>query len=319
MSNNNPNPLSSKCVLVNLRISVWGGKKKDRNAGSATAREMEAESDAYDAILNLVPKRAMAKVVSSASALRIHIYNMTLPWLDGGTRVLSSAAYFKFLEKYNKLKSEFDNAVSDFDPIYQHAREQGPVRLGKAFKASDFPSDIRHKFGASLTFLPFPKADDFRVSGLESAESDIRKGISDLENQVSETARQECLDRIIAAVTKVTEKLQNYSGKREGSFRDTLIENLSDLADVIPLLNVSNDQRIADLCGDLKKLSRHDPQFARESEIYRNEIINEANGVLNRMSSFTNNANLNANPGSNPTVAATAVDMETVSANLGAF
>jgi hypothetical protein len=68
---------------------------------------------------------------------------------------------------------------------------------------------------------------------------------------------------------------------QEAIFRDSLFENLRDIINLIPKLNVTGDAQINDICDEMKDLLT-DPQAIRENSILRTRKAQEVEDILNK-------------------------------------
>jgi hypothetical protein len=113
-------------------------------------KDAGADSDAARVNKHLVPKQALADVVSAASAVRTHLYLKTLPWKDNGDRLLTRKLFLGFIEEHERLVGEFDKAVHQFLTVaYPAARDQAEFRMGSLFKPTTIPR--RRSSGSAST------------------------------------------------------------------------------------------------------------------------------------------------------------------------
>ena len=119
--------------------------------------------------------------------------------------------------------------------------------------------------------------DDRTASPLEIAVGDrLRIGAKrDIERQIEERLHDAVGDlyrRLGEAVERVSERLQEDEDGKPLVFRNSMIENIRDLVDVVPRLNIFGDDRLALLCQDVKDRIAHadpDTRFLSRQEIGR--------------------------------------------------
>ena len=68
-------------------------------------------------------------------------------------------------------------------------------------------------------------------------------------------------------------------------FRDSLFENLKELIDLLPKLNVTNDINIAKICNEMKSLVVS-PDAVRNNVTLRNEKAQQVNDLLNKFGAY---------------------------------
>jgi hypothetical protein len=271
--------LKEKVMIVNLNISQWGARKYDANA----TREVEQFHNAHEAgrfNKMLIKSDTMKEIGKAANRARTFHYYNTLPWGDNGDRILSTENYFQYVSEMGKIKNEFDEFVKDFIQEYIGLKEEAKIRLGTLYHEQDYPNigSIEGKFKFKNHFMPIAETDDFRVNISEDAVKMIKTQItSEMERRVNE-AVEEMLTRIREAVLRMTETLSE-PGK---IFRDSLVGNLQNLSETIPLMNFTNDQRVVDTVKMIKPLIVN-PDMLRNNDGFRQEIATKAKQVLNNI------------------------------------
>lgn len=286
MSDSIPNPMSETCMLVSMQISCWLGRRSDRKASVQTALSFKADAGSGTYSKFLVPQKALTQVHATAHLLREAHNRFTLPWLDGGIRVLASKAYWKYLDATTKAREAYEAEVSSFVGRYPTLVASAQQHLGGLFNPMDYPRDVRAKFGSKMQFLPFPSAQDFRVQGLNGATEGLRQNIAEIQEQVSKAAVVEACDRIRVVVSNIAGRLRDYTGRKDGAFRDSMILNARELCEILPLINVNEDQRIKDLSRKLEEISAVDPQDLREDDALRSSTADAAQEILDKMADF---------------------------------
>jgi hypothetical protein len=278
--------LARTVMLVYLRVSAWSGLRQDKRANASVAAAHGSKAEATRVSKHLIPPASLAPVMSAAGAIRAYHYSMTLPWLDDGARVLTAAGFFKYREKMTELIRAYKDAAETLALDYPQLVRDAARELGDLFSPSDYPKDITRKFDADTTFLPFPKADDFRVSGINGAEAEIKAKLDSLPAIVEAKAREEIGSRVLDVASRIVERMGAYTGGKAGSFRDSLVQNVRDLVEILPMLNVSGDLRVAEITADLARLAEYDPDTLRESEAARATAKAQAEAIVSKMEGF---------------------------------
>lgn len=243
--------IASRAMLVQLNISQWTARKLDRMATAEVTTSHAAASDAGRFNKQIVDKTALLPIAQIASAARMYLYGHTLPWADNGDRVLSSMNYFKVMDELRKFKASFDAEVNVFCADYTQHRERARLRLNSLFKEEDYPQteDIRNKFSMTFGVLPLPTAGDFRVAMSADVVDEVRQ---EIEEQLTGRVRGlvACVwEELGSTVSHLRDRLQ--SG---GKLHDSALENLVDLLERLPGLNITNDQGIEQMRQEIKKV-----------------------------------------------------------------
>lgn len=277
--------LRDEAMIVRLSISQWTARKFDKAATQRIATEyaVDAEVGRYNKIL--IAKEAIQEITQAVSAIRSFHYENTLPWDDGGGRILPSKNFLTYSKDMRKFKQRFDTAVADFLENYDEYREEARRRLNGLFKETDYPRqrEIGRKFGFSTDIEPVPSAEDFRVS-LQS--KDAIRIQNQLEKRVEERVAEATKDLYIR-LNEVVEKFADKLADKDAIFRDSLVENVVELINLLPKLNVANDSELEKLRKEVqKKLCAFEPDTLRQSDDVRSKAAEDAKAILDKMSGY---------------------------------
>lgn len=286
--------LASRAMLVSLSISQWSGRRLDREITDEVNQSHHAAADAGRYNKLLLPKEALAPIVSIVSETRTEFLKRTLPWIDNGGRIMAADAYMAHMSWINAQKRKFDAAVNGFLQDYPGHVQAAATRLNGMFKPDDYPDVdvLRGKFAMECNVLPVPTGEDFRVSMSEAQAEQIR---ADIERQVTEataTAVKDVYRRIAEVTGRMVDRLNAYKPARkkgersEGVFRDSLVENVRDLISILPALNITGDPQLDAMAQKMQPLAEHDAKVLRENENVRKDVAAEAQSILEQVSGF---------------------------------
>jgi len=288
-----PRSLNETCMLVVLTITCWSGRRLDRRASQTVADEYGASSSDRAGRYNkcLVPPSAINAVAKPASALRQYHYQVTQPWLDSGARILKVDTYFEYVNKASDLTREMDAAADRFASEYPAHVRNAQRELGRLFDPAEYPSirDVRKRFGAELQFLPFPAAADFRVPDLDGHADMIRHSINAATERAIQNALAEVAQRVQDVAHRMAERLAAYQVKDDkviAPFRDSLVQNVRELVDVIPALNIAEDPRVETIRKQLAALATHDADHLRADAAAREATARKAEALVKRMADY---------------------------------
>jgi hypothetical protein len=273
--------LSRRAVLVRLKVSLWTASHRDQEMGSEVADAKRADRDAVNCIIKYLPEGAMRGVTSARWQLKRAHEQYTLPWLDGGTRILPAALYDKYNEKVSKYEANYQEAVSKFVSEYPTWYANATERLGDIdMSRMPHPSDISARFGVSRQTMPMPSITDWRVDlgadqlkvAQESAERSIQAAAKE-SVQILYTKLEKCLDRIVKTLEIADQK-----------FKNTLIDNLKDLCEMIPILDITDDPELDKLRrACVSRLTKLNPDSLREEPETREQTVKAAKRILNKV------------------------------------
>ena len=288
-------PLSRKAVLVSVNISQWTARKIDKKVTDETNAKYHAAQDAGRYNKLLIAKEQLAELQSLVSKARTLHYSMTRPWADDGPRILANQLFAKFSDEFRVIKRDFNEAADKFEAEYPSFVEDAKKRLNGLFRDEDYPSarEIRSKFQLTLTVLPFPDAEDFRADLDADTIADLKRELIENTANVLDNAMKATVNDIIENVGHMATKLAEYrpSGgkgdKSEGVFRDSLVKNVRDLANVLPAFNLTDDPKLTAITNRIvKELCVEDAKTLRENADVREAVQKSADEIVSAMSDF---------------------------------
>lgn len=274
--------LANKAMLVNLKISQWTGKKNDRRATDTVESSYATKGNVGQYSKKLLPGAVeLENIQRLAGILRVFFYRETLPWFSDGSRILSSKNYMDFTASFRAKKSEYDNAVKVFLNEYPVLKEDARAKLGSLFVESEYPSPeyLAKTFACEIAFMPIPEIGDFRVEILDSEKESFLNRMRETELN----AVQDCWTRLHDVCAKAATKLQDS----KSVFRDSLIENIQDMCQLLPKLNVTDDPNLETMRVQVEKLlTEVTPDVCRNSVVERNTAAAKLDDITAKMSAF---------------------------------
>lgn len=277
--------LNEKAMLVHLRLSMWTGRTKDSLITEEVIRTKNSDSDAGAWWTYLVPKKDIKKIENAAARCRTEFFKITLPWMDGGMRILPSAMFLTYSQTMRQAVADYENAIKEFVDNYPTIISEAKRRLGKLAEQKNLPTveDIKNRFSAKLNVLPLPTANDFRVSLNRDEVETIKKNITANIEAMTSKAMDDLWNRLILLVDKV----ENTMRSDDKIFRDTLIGNLKDFCELIPKMNLTNDKHLEEIRKEVvEKLANLKPNDLREDKAQRKTAHKAAKSVLEKIKEY---------------------------------
>lgn len=286
--------LAERAMLSSLHIRSWSGMQVDREVTDSVNADFKAEKEAGRYNKRLVKSTFFSGVATAHSnARKVHrLY--TLPWEDDGTRILSNTGYIEYTKKMRDCRILIEKEVKAFLEDLPQAITEGKTRLGDMFNVDDYPTvdELAIKFDFDVEVKPMPQAQDFRAKLSDEATKGIIKDIERRTNQRLENAMKDVFIRVEGLVRHMTEKLKAYvpskdGNKAEGTIHSSLVYNIDELVNLIPVLNVTDDARITELTKQLRSdLVEHSPEILRADNKVRAETISKADKILKKVQSY---------------------------------
>jgi hypothetical protein len=277
--------LQEKAMLTFLTISQWTARKYDKNATEDVARKYQVRGEAGRYNKVLIGKEELQEIQKIANSARLFHYENTLPWSDDGNRILPAANYFTYSSELQKLKNQFEAQVSQFCSRYQILVANQVSRLNGLYDLNDYPepSMIWNKFSFEIVITPLPNSNDFRVKMQEDEIARIQQEISERERQLLAKAMKDCWSRLYDVVKHMAERLND----KNATFRDSLVGNIINLVQLLPKLNIAEDQELESMRKQIEvKLTKASPDELRNSRYVRRKVAKEASAILDAMSGY---------------------------------
>jgi hypothetical protein len=278
--------LSQKCMLVDLHLSRWSGYKTDQKASKQLIVDASAQAGSAVVSKRIVPKEAFADIVTACNALRAHMVTHTLPWSDNGQRIMTRNIFELFMTRYGELERSFNAAVKEFVEIkYPQARDQASFRLGTLFRDEDYPTadQLREKFQVALDIDGITEPNDFRVNLPEAELNKLKTSMEESINRRLGSAMQDVWLRIAELLEHYIEKLSDP----EAIFRDSTVNNLVDLMNILPGLNLVNSSDLRTMRQQIMEtIGSYQPDDLRKDANLRAAAAQEAKNILAKVRSF---------------------------------
>lgn len=235
-------------LLVEFNASVWTARKLDRNTSDEVmANKNAVAKDAARVNKHLLAGRQELEVIQKhVGAVRLYVYENTLPWSDTGIRLLPTSKYFEFNDKMGQMQEEFVELVNKFVDAYPTLITAQAMALGDMFDRNEYPSanEMAHKFSFRLNYMPVPKAGDFRVDVGNDAQSELQMKLAKLADERIELAMKDARDRLKNHLERMMERLkvEEVNGEvRKSRIHASLVESGLELCNVLKALNLTND------------------------------------------------------------------------------
>jgi len=277
--------LSERAMLTQLSFSVWTGRTKDNRISEEVIANKNAERDGGAWWTYLVSRKKMRNIHSSYNKCKFVHNNLTLPWRDGGCRILPTAMFLDYCKAMREAKAEFDEAVDEFLKEYPEILANAHKRLGHLLDGKSLPSvtEIKEKFGVYQEIYPLPDTADFRVDLSKEHVDEIRKQMKTSIDNTIEEAMTGIWQRLAELIRKIEETLS----EPKKIFRDSLINNLKEFCELIPKLNLTNDSKLENFRKEAtKKLANLRPDNLRKDKVERKTAHETAKEILKKMKEY---------------------------------
>jgi len=273
--------IQNSSMLVDLNISMWTGRKMDKKVSEEidASKGTQARAGNYHKKL-LAGTQKLEEIQKIVSKIRTWHYEQTLPWSDGGSRLLPMANFFDYKATLGDYEAQFNQAVAEFLEDYPTLVSAAAFQLGDLFSSDDYPDAHRlvDKFKFKYVFLPVPNAGDFRVDVSDMYKTELEEQYQNFYTQKLNDAMKDAWDRLHDCLGKMSEKL---AGEEKQVFRDSLVGNAVDLCELLTKLNVTNDSRLEQARKKLESALLHvDAKSLREDDDLRLDVKSKVDDIL---------------------------------------
>ena len=281
--------LADRAFMVDLDIHRWNHQKQDRRLSEEACRRYNTEGVFIKALIGKKHLEDLNKALNKVDKVHKHY---TLPWSDDGWRVVATSTF----QAYEKAMQE---AISAVDEQVEELASRWPAlvrersQIDKTFDRNLYPpaAALRHRYRVTLKYRPIPEGQDLRVDLSDSMLTAIRANIDKDQQDRLQSSVFEIVKRIQQYVGRMAERLGQYkpaddTSGVESAFRDSLILNVRELAEMIPHLNITGDIRIEKIGAELAKLTAKTPTQFRADAALRQRTVKAADRILKKMDAF---------------------------------
>lgn len=286
--------IHERAMLCDLTMTSYTGVKTSKRDTDDLIESKNARRGSASVIVKLIPKEALAPVVSVTTKIRSFHRILTAPWSEGAD-ILPTSLFMEHSSTINDGFAERDQAVSDFMRIYPQL--EGPAR--QALGDLDFdrlwaPADIvRQAFTHKIRHWPIPQGTDFRCDLDENDLARVKAQADADAREMWKGAMSSIQNRIIVVMQGMIEKLEAYKETVSadgnttvtGAFRDSIFDAANNLAQIMPHFNIDNDPAMARAIVDMTDtISMHTPDELRRWGPARQHVVSKAKALIDTLS-----------------------------------
>lgn len=310
--------LAERACLMRLSIGCPGEQRQDPELTADVKSEHKLGTQSGRWVKSLYPPEALKGIKKLDNEARAYHAAVTLPF-DAGIGILPAALIMEYGDRIRHFKGMRDNLVENeflkdpekwirwaitahngtFDPSqYPGCREVSSSAtpssvtarlLGQdyEFDAEEFRRVMRQKFSFRCEPLPVPDAAHFEGT-LSSLLGVDAEGVNVRVADAMQEGMRELMKRLIEPVQAMASKLseQPKSGKDDVIFRDSLIGNVKEIAELAPKLNISGDPQIDAFAKEMAALASYAPDKLRKDKVTRSQAAKAASDMLDKLSGY---------------------------------
>jgi hypothetical protein len=280
--------ISSKAMLVSLSINLWTARRVDQKATQTVIDRHKVDRGAgrYNKCLINTEADVFRAVQQAATEAREWHYAHTLPWAHKGAQILPAAEYLEYADRMRQYREGFEEAVAKFVRDYPALKAEARRKLNGLFREDEYPSprEIERKYGFEYTFLPVPDAGNVLIDMVtKDVTAKVKADTERTVREATEQAMRDLWERLHEPVKNMAVALADP----ERRFHDTLVENVREVVEVLPRLNLTDDPQLAAMGEEVKKaLTKHRPQTLRDDGAKRAAAARRAKELTEKMAAF---------------------------------
>jgi hypothetical protein len=244
--------ISAASMQVEVSISAWAGRKKDKTATAQVTADNHAEVGAASVHKKLLGScQELVAVTKFVANTRNRHYAMTLPWNDTGMRMITTQQYLSgYPAEMGALQTEFYRLVNVFLTSYDWEVLQAQARLGTLFNANDYPKreELESKFSFRINFYPIPESGDWRVDVGNEQLAELKSHYEGVYARNIKLAMDDMWRRVYDTLTHMSDrldvdnnKLDKHGNPRRNTFHDSMVSNALEQVDMLKACNITND------------------------------------------------------------------------------
>ncbi len=273
--------LSTKAVLIHLRVCRWDGTKRDAKQTDEVCKDLGVDEDAGYWVTNFIPPGKLDSLKTKAHNVRSIWLRFTRPWLDGGTRILPLKKKVEYDKEIGEAIAAYNaEAVRWVSEDYPVIVQKMPDRLKTLLNGRQMPSgeDLIRKFQIKVNVIQIARTSDLKDGPLADMAQEIERS---LKQTASETIGS-IYNQLSQLIAKIQKKLDDPKGK----FKDSLINNLRAFCEELPDWNLTEDTALEDLRKEVvQKFGNADPQDLRDNPIFRKGAAKAAQALADKIAS----------------------------------
>jgi hypothetical protein len=280
-------------MLGSLSVGCWTARKKDRKSAEKIETEAKAKHGTSSASKHLMAGvESFERTSKFATAFRVWWSTRTLPWYDGkgGPRAVHPDAVMDLQVEVGDRERNYLELASEFVREYTAIWPQRVYDMGDLFDPREFPDprDMMRRFYVRTSWSALPRVADIRVNASGMSKTDIDAMVEQAklaEQQRIQTAMNTAAQRLFKVVKSMHDTMSVPIGEKGGGFHNSKLENIAQMAELIPMFNITNDPKLAELALKAKKLSIKSPDELKKDVDKRSRAASEAKVLADAIAS----------------------------------
>lgn len=285
-------------MVADVSTSAIGLTRTDKQASDKANQDHAAIAKAGTVLVNRFAgaDELIKKIMDIQAEAIANLKRNSMVWGQSKRRLLPNANFQRWITGHTALDDQFKLAVDELVANADDILAQAKANIG-SYKI-DLPTkeEISKAFSLRYGLEPIPDPKHFGSimgdAGLTVATDDHLRHQFEQNMQASyNTAVQDTAKRLAKPLENLAERMDSYNKResdiangrkpgKEGYFRDSLVENVQEIAAVFGNLNILGDTHLADIAKKLGAFNKLTPDILRKRGDVRDAVAARARDIL---------------------------------------
>jgi hypothetical protein len=289
----------STCILATVRLRALGLTRTDKDASRDVVRQNNASAGAARVVVSRLPgaDEFHNRITQAQGQARADLIALTMPYgNDEGWRLLPNANFEPLLAKLTTSKGKVTQLLDELKVEAPNIIARAKANMGTLNVPIPTVDELIGSYAIDVEFREIAEG---AFKGLPDATaSKLRRHVQRNLAAAVERATNDTMGRFIKPLEYFVERMRLFDEReraiaagrdvgRTGVFRDSVVENIKELAEVVGSLNVTNDPRLDKLAAEVQALII-EPEALRDSQPKREEAVQVASNILADLSDWLN-------------------------------
>lgn len=281
--------LAEMYAAVRLSFTWWGTKRALSNQQTEEAsKPFGANVDFLAASKRLINTKheSWRKVTGCRNAARDYWHSHTMPFPEPGIRLIKRTDILRFDSEMERQRANLAAAVEEMSQSYDDMVLEARIKLGRLFRASDYPATIVDQFSLSWDYVEVRPPNYLKDASPAIYEEAVKR-VEARFNQAVEMAEQAFIDEFGTMVHRLADRMAPGEDGKPKVFRDSVVTNLVDFFGRFKDMNVGSSQALDALVQQAEDLVRGiEPTALRTNPELRSQIKVQMDGIFGTLQSM---------------------------------
>jgi len=232
-------------IQIKITPSGWDGTINAKEVARASEERARAERNTSRYRVDVLPERWRGPLVRAKSAIRAHVYHGTMPWQDGGWRLIPSDRIDAFMAGLEPLMVTYREAGQNIIDDREEIDRCNAARLGDWTSSMMLPHDMGWDTEVQKQLVADPRMDAYCRANNEAMQEQTKQHDDLLASAVSTL-----FERVREIIGSIMEKhVAVASGKdvKWGSLRQQILKT----SEAIRGLNATGDTTLDAIADEI--------------------------------------------------------------------